>query len=148
MHRMSSRRQGKARVRPVLPLLACLGMTACGPTPEDPGPVADHWDVVDVYCVDCHNTLEQTGGLVLEGLRPDDVGAHAAIWEKALRKLRGGLMPPPGGPRPDEERKALFVAALEQRLAEEAEEAGPRPGYVGLHRLNRTEYANAVRDLL
>ncbi|MBN1237300.1 MAG: DUF1592 domain-containing protein, partial [Gammaproteobacteria bacterium] len=125
--------------------LAAAALAACSDGPE---PVAQHWDVVEGYCFDCHNSIEQVGDLALDALSPEDVGQDAATWEKVLRKLRGGLMPPPGGPRPAAEELDALVASLEHRLGEAADSAGPRPGRVGLHRLNRTEYANAVRDLL
>ncbi|HEX7081586.1 MAG TPA: DUF1592 domain-containing protein [Gammaproteobacteria bacterium] len=110
--------------------------------------MAEQWGLVETYCVDCHNSIDRTGGLVLEEMSPENVGADAAVWEKVLRKFRGNLMPPPDRPQPSPEQKAAFVAALEHRLAEEAEASGPHPGFVGLRRLNRTEYENAVRDLL
>jgi hypothetical protein len=125
--------------------VACLALAACS---RDPGTVASHWDVFEHYCYDCHNSIDRAGGVAFEDMSPDNVGADAATWEKALRKLRGGLMPPPGNPRPSQETKRGLVASLERRLGDEAAKAGPRPGFVGLHRLNRTEYANAVRDLL
>lgn len=124
---------------------ACVGAASCS---HDPGPVADHWNVLSHYCYDCHNSVDRTAGLAFDEMSPKNVGKKAAIWEKALRKLRGGLMPPPGGPRPTESERAGLMASLEKRLGAEAAARGPHPGYVGLHRLNRTEYGNAVRDLL
>lgn len=126
-------------------LAACLCAGSCS---RGPGSVAQHWNVLEHYCYDCHNSVDRTAGLAFDEMSPKNVGKNAAVWEKALRKLRGGLMPPPGGPRPSDAERTGLVASLENRLGEEAAVAGPRPGYVGLHRLNRTEYANAVRDLL
>lgn len=116
---------------------------------QDTAPRVDsHWKVLEQYCFDCHNTTEWSGGLALDLLQPEGIAEEAEVWEQVLRKLRGGLMPPPGNPRPAGQEEAALVGALEARLDQAAAEAGPRPGYVGLHRLNRTEYANAVRDLL
>jgi hypothetical protein len=76
-----------------------------------------------------------------------DVSANADIWEKAVRKLRGGMMPPPGARQPDRAAVESFVNWLENSL-DQAAAANPNPGRVGLHRLNRAEYANAIEDLL
>jgi hypothetical protein len=104
------------------------------------------WQVVDRYCVECHNGTELAGDLTLEALGPDSVAAHAATFEKVVRKLRGHLMPPPKEPRPNEDQLWSFVAWLEGSLDRAA---GERASHrIGLHRLNRKEYANAVRDLL
>jgi cytochrome c551/c552 len=103
--------------------------------------------LVQKYCVTCHNARAKTGGLSLEGMSPADTGAHAEIWEKAARKIRGGMMPPQGMPRPDEATLDTFVTALEGKLEAQARQH-PDPGFKTVHRLNRTEYGNAVRDLL
>ena len=128
-----------------LALAAGLCVNSCS---RGPGTVAQHWNVLERYCYDCHNSVDRTAGLAFDEMSPKNVGKRAAIWEKALRKLRAGLMPPPGGPRPTMSEREGLMASLEMRLGEEAARRGPRPGYVGLHRLNRTEYGNAVRDLL
>ncbi len=141
----------KHKLIPISALSGVLLLAGCaqdGVSVDNPGPVAAHWQVLERYCYDCHNNIDRAADLVLDRLHPDNVAADAATWELVLRKLRGDLMPPPDRPRPDREAQDLFVAAFEQRLAEVAEASGPRPGYVGLHRLNRTEYGNAVRDLL
>jgi hypothetical protein len=103
--------------------------------------------MVDRYCTECHNGAELAGGLSLEGLEPSRIHAQAEIWEKVVRKLRGGLMPPPGGPRPQAAEIDGFVRFMEASI-DTAAASQPTPGYVPLHRLNRKEYANAVRDLL
>ena len=104
--------------------------------------------LVDRYCISCHNDRLKTGGLTLASLNPGDVGAHTDTWEKVVRKLRGGLMPPAGLPRPDETTNAGFVAWLETELDRVAA-ARPNPGRTEtFHRLNRAEYRNAVRDVL
>jgi hypothetical protein len=104
------------------------------------------WQMVDRYCVDCHNEAEAAGELVLERLGPEHVAGNAATFEKVVRKLRGHLMPPPKEPRPDDGELYSFVSWLENNLDEAA--AQRTPEQIALHRLNRKEYANAVRDLL
>ena len=99
------------------------------------------------YCVDCHNSAEFTAGIAFDAMHPEDVPNEAETFEHVVRKLRGGLMPPPGNKQPDPARVASFVGWLEDYLDESAAEQ-PKSGRVGLQRLNRREYANAVRDLL
>ena len=103
--------------------------------------------LVQKYCLTCHSARLKTGGLSLEGMNPAEAAAHADVWEKAVMKLRGGMMPPQGMPRPDEPTLEAFAVALEQTLDRGAQ-GSVRPGYKPVHRLNRTEYGNAVRDLL
>ena len=109
--------------------------------------VAQDWGFLKSYCVDCHNAAELTAGLSFDAMRPEDVPTEAETFEHVVRKLRGGLMPPAGNRQPDAARVESFVASLEDYLDESAAER-PRSGRVGLQRLNRREYANAVRDLL
>src|SRR5687768_7030863 len=100
------------------------------------------------YCVTCHNSRLKTAGLALDALQAADVPANAATWEKVIRKLRGGTMPPQGSARPDAATYQALASWLETRI-DEAAAARPRPGRVPtIHRLNRAEYSNAVRDLL
>jgi hypothetical protein len=101
--------------------------------------------VIAKNCLDCHNAIEQVAGLNLESLRLDAVPAHAETWEKVIGKLRAGLMPPAGGPSLDREARSGLVAYLEDEIDSNAELHLPAPG---LHRLNRTEFTNAIRDLL
>ena len=103
--------------------------------------------VLDAYCVTCHNGRLRTGNLVLDDVDTEHVGAQAEVWEKVLRKLRTQAMPPPRRPRPDAETYGAFAAGLETALDRAAAER-PNPGRPTIHRLNRLEYANAVRDLL
>ncbi len=119
--------------------------------------------LVDSYCVTCHNQAVVEGrdrpasplagqlravGLALDTLDLADVGTHASEWEKVVRKLRGGVMPPAGRPRPDAETLEAFLGWLEGEL-DEAWAQAREPGRTAtFHRLNRTEYRNAVRDLL
>jgi mono/diheme cytochrome c family protein len=100
------------------------------------------------YCVTCHNARARTGGLVLDPAEMADLGAHGETWEKVLRKLKANAMPPPGAVRPDAQTRQALVTYLETGL-DRAAAAHPQPGRLPLlHRLSRTEYANAVRDLL
>jgi hypothetical protein len=105
------------------------------------------WAFLNRYCVDCHNDAEYTGNFSFEGMRPADVASHADLFEKAVRKLRVGMMPPGDATQPESDARYEFVAALESTLdAAVADE--PYAGATPLHRLNRAEYANAIRDLL
>ncbi len=99
------------------------------------------------YCVTCHNQRLKTGGLALDAVDASDVPAHAEVWEKVIRKVRGNMMPPAGSPRPDAATLAAFARGLEDTL-DRAAAARPHPGRTRPHRFNRAEYANAIRDLL
>ncbi len=103
--------------------------------------------LIDRYCVYCHNSQLKTGGLDLKKLDLSHLGPDAQEWEKVVRKLRAGMMPPAGMPRPDLATIGSFAASLEAGL-EAAAALKPNPGRPALHRLNRVEYANSVRDLL
>jgi hypothetical protein len=103
--------------------------------------------LLDTYCVTCHNQRSATAGLMLDTLDPEHVGESAGVWEKVVRKLRMRAMPPAGLPRPTDGDYDQLVMRLEAVL-DEAAAANPDPGKVVLRRLNRVEYANAVRDLL
>jgi len=99
------------------------------------------------YCVTCHNDTAKTGGLSLAELDIDKPETNAEVWEKVVRKLRAGLMPPLGAPRPDRTTYETFRHNLEDSL-DRAARVNPNPGATPLHRMNRAEYANAIRDLL
>jgi cytochrome c553 len=101
----------------------------------------------ETYCVDCHNAQMKTGGLSLEKVSSANVGSQAATLEKVLHKLRAGEMPPVGNPGPDPADRASLVAWLETEL-DHASAAKPNPGAPAIHRLNKAEYSNAIRDLL
>src|SRR5262245_35010999 len=103
--------------------------------------------LVTRYCAGCHNARLKRGDLVLDGLDPIHPGANIAIWEKVVKKLQGGVMPPPGSPRPDKDTYHSLIVAVENAL-DEAAATNPDPGRPAVHRLNRAEYTNAVRDLL
>jgi hypothetical protein len=130
-----------------MPLLLAVVLAACSPSQQDIA--AEHRATLARFCFDCHDDAERTADLSLESLDVADVGADAAPWEHVIRKLRTGMMPPHnGGPRPAPAQSAALVTWLEDEL-DRAAAAAPDPGRtVPFHRLNRTEYRNAVRDLL
>ncbi|HEX5000129.1 MAG TPA: DUF1592 domain-containing protein [Terriglobia bacterium] len=115
-----------------------------------------HRAMLNTYCVTCHNTRVKTGGLALDGELLDRMslqspGSDAQIWEKALRKLRGHQMPPPGSPQPPKNDVDSFVAWMENALdsaAGDPHSKEPKAGYVPIQRLNRTEYAASVKALV
>jgi hypothetical protein len=137
----------------VVAILATPAGHAQAPVPPAPAPPAAGAApaapaaVVKQYCTTCHNERMKTGALVLEGKDVDQVGADAATWEKVVRKIRTGMMPPSGARRPDRAVLDDLAAQLEDRL--DAVPSNPDALHApNLHRLNRTEYANAVRDLI
>ena len=103
--------------------------------------------VLDRYCVTCHNGQLRTAGLMLDAMDVEHVSGHPEAWEKVVRKLRARAMPPAGRPRPDTATYGAVAKVLETALDRTAA-ADPNPGRTTTHRLNRTEYANAIRDLL
>jgi mono/diheme cytochrome c family protein len=107
---------------------------------------AAQWAVLSEYCEGCHNVDDFSGGLAFDLMDHDSIAKDAEVWEKVVRKLRGRMMPPPGQERPAIARIDELVAWLEGNL--DQPRAAPDPGDKLLQRLNRTEYANAVRDLL
>ena len=130
-------------LRRCLPVLVMLA--AVPPVSAQPG--APGRELLDEYCVACHNDRARQGELSLEGVDLGRPGAHAETLEKVARKLRAGLMPPPGRPRPAPADVDRFVTGIETAV-DQAAARDPEPGRPVLHRLNRTEYANAIRDLL
>ncbi|MGV3591185.1 MAG: DUF1592 domain-containing protein [Gammaproteobacteria bacterium] len=104
-------------------------------------------ELTDTYCIECHNLDDYSGGLDLEGLDFAAIGTEAATGEKLIRKLSAGVMPPPGRPRPEPAMRASWISNMEQRL-DAAWDAHPVLVPPGLHRMNRQEYANAIRALL
>ena len=130
--------------------LAGVGYLQAG-GPQSPSSVpssaSPHREVLNRYCVTCHNERLKTAGLMLDKQDIQNVPAGAAVWEKVIRKLRTRAMPPAGVPRPDETSYDSLAAYLETTL-DRAAETKPNPGRPAVHRLNRTEYTNAVRDLL
>ena len=139
----------------IVALGACTALThpgtahATGQTPEAvPAAAPDQYRaLLDRYCVTCHNDRLSTANLSLERLDVAHVAAGAEIWEKVVHKLRAREMPPPPRPRPDDETYVRFVDWIETEL-DRAAVADVNPGTETIHRLNRTEYTNAIRDLL
>src|SRR5262245_15274574 len=101
--------------------------------------------LIEENCLACHNQKSNTAGVSLQGLNFNNVGENAPLWEKVLRKLRTGQMPPPGAPRPEASDVTAFVKWLEAAL-DRAAILNPNPGRPSVHRLNRTEYSNAIRS--
>ena len=120
---------------------------AAAPPPPSAPAASSHRATLNRYCVTCHNARLKTGDLILENLDPEDPSAHPDVWEKVVRKLRTRAMPPAGAPRPDAAMYDEFADHLETILDRTAA-TQPNPGRTAVHRLNRSEYANAVRDLL
>ena len=130
----------------VIVLAGAAVETASAQTPAGPSPRA----LLDRYCVTCHNDRLQTGGLTLDrtSFDADDPSRHPEVWERVIGKLRTGAMPPPGRPRPDAATYDAVASHLETTI-DRAAAANPDPGRTStVHRLNRTEYRNAIRDLL
>jgi mono/diheme cytochrome c family protein len=114
---------------------------------SDQPTVSQQRALLDRYCVTCHNEKLKTGGLMLDRADLAKLTANPDLWEKVVLKVRGGMMPPPGLPRPNSATMQGLATWLENEL-DRAYAANVNPGRVGLHRLNRAEYGNAVRDLL
>jgi hypothetical protein len=111
------------------------------------GPGDRHWAMLNTYCEKCHNATDWTGGIAFDTMQPEGIPQDAKVWEAAVSKLRGRMMPPPGEKQPDQTTIDSFVSWMEGSL-DRAAAAHPDAGYVSLHRLNRVEYARAVKDLL
>jgi hypothetical protein len=109
-------------------------------------PSHGNWNTVQKYCFECHNAEDWAGGVAFDTMSDDAIPTDAKIWEQAVRKLRGGMMPPPGHKRPDAATVTNLVSYLETTLDSAGTHADP--GRVPLRRLNRREYANAVHDLI
>lgn len=104
------------------------------------------WSTIENYCFGCHNPAVKAGNLLLTELNADSVASHPEIFEKAVRKLRGRQMPPPGNAQPSQAEVDALIGWLEGTLDESSK--SQLAGRVPVQRLNRTEYANAVKDLL
>ena len=127
-----------------------LQRPASGTQTHRPAPLATSaapQAVLDQYCITCHNQRLRTAGLALDTLDVTQPGANADVWERVIAKLRAGSMPPPGRPRPDAATYRAVASSLETEI-DRAWAANPNPGRINaVHRLNRTEYNNAIRDL-
>jgi hypothetical protein len=135
------------RLGAAIAIAGALLLAGCGEPPPEQA-LAQHVETFGRFCTECHNDAEAAGELSLESVTPAEVAAKPEVFEHVIRKLRGGLMPPPGEPRPDAEEVHGLVVALERHLDAAAAARGPEPGRVALHRMNRTEYATAVEELL
>ncbi|MGZ6039854.1 MAG: DUF1592 domain-containing protein [Phenylobacterium sp.] len=113
------------------------------PAADAPSPIT----VVDRYCIGCHNARAKIGGIALDSLDRTAYTHDAAIWEEAIRRLRGHYMPPSSAKQPSEAERQQLIAFLETQL-DKASGSPPNPALVPLRRLNRREYANSVRDLI
>jgi hypothetical protein len=120
---------------------------AFGGVPGEAARLEAHQALVSDYCITCHNDDVRVGNFSLEKVALDDPARHAEELEKVVLKLRAGLMPPAGMPRPEPSELSSFVSELESAI-DRAAAAHPNPGRPILHRLNRTEYANSIEDLL
>jgi mono/diheme cytochrome c family protein len=128
---------------PLIAAWACLQPAAIGQTAGTPD---RYHALLATYCFSCHSTRAKIGGLVLDSLDLQAPADDARVWEKALRKLRGHLMPPPGNPQPPQKDVESFVTWMESTL--DSHPKGPTAGYVPIQRLNRTEYAASVKALV
>jgi hypothetical protein len=133
-------------------LVAAVALCAGAAAQTRETPAATPQAFLEATCVKCHSEEAESAmalfsGFFLDRLDVGDVAAHPAEWEKVVRKLRTGMMPPASEPRPDEAERQAFIAYLEGALDELAAH-NPNPGRPALHRLNRTEYENAIHDLL
>ena len=117
--------------------------TDAATSPRDPA----EWGFFEQYCGKCHNSTDWAGGVAFDTMTSDGIAEDAKVWEAAVRKLRGRLMPPPDKPQPEQQKVDTLVSFLETRL-DAAAAAHPNPGQVVLHRLNRNEYAREVQDIL
>jgi mono/diheme cytochrome c family protein len=126
----------------------CLHTLASAQQTATRAPVASQRQVIDRYCVTCHNQKLKTAGLMLDDADIARPGASGEVWEKVVRKLRTSTMPPSNAPQPSSEDRTALLSWLETSL-DQAAAAKPNPGRTDtLRRLNRTEYQNAIRDLL
>jgi hypothetical protein len=144
----------KTAVRVCLVAWIVVLATAAGRGQSSPSPAlspslsstSPHGSLINQYCVTCHNQRARTGGLALDTMSLSNIPAGAETWEKVIRKIRGGQMPPAGMPRPSQTSLDGLVAHLETSIDKVAL-AAPVLRHSVIHRLNRTEYGNAVRDL-
>jgi cytochrome c553 len=145
------------RIGQLLTVLAGLGTLSIVSTPALAAGAAavapandahqQQWKTVETFCYKCHNTEDWAGGVAFDAMDASGVPQDGKVWEATIKKLKSGLMPPPGNKQPDPAAVTSMVSWLETTL-DSAQSAAPYTGYVPLRRLNRREYANAVRDLL
>src|SRR5262245_60263241 len=130
-----------------LSLIALTAFLLAGAPQQDAkqAPADPNKALVTRYCATCHNSKLKTANLALDALDLAHPDKDPLIWERAIRKLRGGMMPPPGAPKPPPDAISSFATYLEASL-DKASAVNLNPGSVRIHRLNRAEYANAMRD--
>jgi cytochrome c551/c552 len=131
---------------PVISIVCILVLAACDGANAAPASSSQR-QFLDKYCVSCHSDKLKTGGISLQSADPQQAAANAELWEKVIKKVDVEAMPPMGLPHPDRASRDQLIASLTTAIDREAA-AHPNPGRATLHRLNRSEYANAVRDLL
>ena len=139
----------------VVVVLAGIVLATAGQAPlvrlqaasAQPAAVSPSRELLDRYCVTCHNARLQTAGLALDRVDLAQVAVNAEVLEKVVHKLRTGQMPPEGRPRPDDAVVDAFATSLETALDRAAADR-PNPGRVASRRLNRLEYVNVIEDLL
>jgi len=141
------------KLNPLLLIPALLSLVAANPLAAQQDAAYDamanadqQWEFINEYCTECHNFEDYSGGVDFTTMFVDEIPQHAETWEKAVMKLRGRMMPPPGQETPSEETLESFVTWLESYL-DEAAEKDPVYHSMPIHRLNRKEYTNAIRDL-
>jgi mono/diheme cytochrome c family protein len=124
-----------------------LGISSLSTAADAPaGDAHAKWKLIETYCFDCHNTDEWAGSVAFDTMSADTIGQDGKVWEAAIKKLKAGLMPPPGKDQPTKEASTQLISWLETTL--DNAQARPYAGHIPLRRLNRREYANAIRDLL
>ncbi len=129
-------------------LLGLPALAAAASASHVPAALQDKdWAFLDQYCSDCHNSTDWAGELALDVLDHNNLAADGEVWEEVVRKLRGALMPPSTNPQPPAAQRAAFIRSMEAALDRTVAD-NLNPGSVMLHRLNRREYSNAIRELL
>ncbi len=134
-------------VRSVVQVVLILGFSTGAQAWQQSPAATAHSALIRQYCVGCHNNSLKTADISFQGADLTKVGGDPALWEKALWKLQTNQMPPAGVPKPTAEARHALTAYLETEL-DHAAAIHPNPGSPTLHRLNRAEYSNAIRDLL
>jgi hypothetical protein len=133
----------------ILSIFAGLGCWAAGSSlavAATPDAAHGEWKLVEDYCFKCHNTEDWAGSVAFDTMSISEVPQDGKVWEAAIKKLKSGLMPPPGQKQPDNKAVASLVSYLESTL--DSAQSKAYVGYIPLRRLNRREYANAIRDLI
>ncbi len=150
LNKQTHRQRGRVSVGLTAALLGCAAVAAVGywfAGSRSGESAAGHQAMIGSYCLDCHNSLDRTAGLSLEEADFAHLSADPDLWETVARKIRIGMMPPSDAPQPSPEERQATVDWLQGTLDDAARE-NPDPGPALVRRLNRAEYANAVRDLL